>query len=141
MAITQGRKTYKAKATLRPGRQPAKKASAAKKPAKRYKATPANMSDKEHLIALIRKTTGCTAKTGKDTLDSLIGTITMSLEKNKKFQLIGFGSFEVKKRPARKANRAGCTSRSPAASRRRPISAISMRAPPATMAGRRPIAW
>ncbi len=103
MARTRGRKTYKAKATFRPGRQPAKKASAAKKPAKRYKATPANMSDKEHLIALIQETTGCTAKAGKDTLDSLIGTITTSLEKNKKVQLIGFGSFEVKKRPARKA--------------------------------------
>ena len=62
MATTQGRKTNKAEATFRPSRQPAKKASAAKKPAKRYKATPANMSDKEHLIALIREVTGCTAK-------------------------------------------------------------------------------
>ena len=103
MPVTQKRKAYKAKATFRSVRQPAKKASTEKKPAKRYKATPANMSDREHLIALIRERAGCTAKASKDTLDNLIGTITTSLKKNKKFQLSGFGSFEVKNRPARKA--------------------------------------
>ncbi len=103
MARAAARKTGKAKATTGRGGQRAKKTTAPKKPAKRHTATPAGRSDKEHLIALIRQTTGCTAKAAKETLDGVIGTITASLKKNQKVQLIGFGSFEVKKRPARKA--------------------------------------
>jgi len=71
-------------------------------PAKRFKPTPAGASDKQHLMALIRKTTGCTAVAAKETLDGLIGTITASLKKNKKVQFVGFGSFEVVRRGARK---------------------------------------
>ena len=83
---------------------PARKAALVKKtaPAKRFKPTPAGASDKQHLMALIRKTTGCTAVAAKETLDGLIGTITASLKKNKKVQFIGFGSFEVVRRGARK---------------------------------------
>ena len=83
---------------------PAKKAALVKKtaPAKRFKPTPAGASDKQHLMALIRKTTGCTAVAAKETLDGLIGTITASLKKNKKVQFVGFGSFEVVRRGARK---------------------------------------
>ena len=83
---------------------PARKAALVKKtaPAKRFKPTPAGASDKQHLMALIRKTTGCTAVAAKETLDGLIGTITASLKKNKKVQFVGFGSFEVVRRGARK---------------------------------------
>lgn len=35
-------------------------------------------------------------------MDALIGTITSSLKKNEKVQLVGFGSFSVAKRAARK---------------------------------------
>ncbi len=92
------------KAALVKKAAPAKKAALVKKtaPAKRFKPTPAGASDKQHLMALIRKTTGCTAVAAKETLDGLIGTITASLKKNKKVQFVGFGSFEVVRRGARK---------------------------------------
>jgi DNA-binding protein HU-beta len=82
---------------------PARRATAkpAKNTAKRYSATPADKSDKEHLITVIRDTTGCSAAAAKQTLDGLIGTVTASLKKNQKVQLTGFGSFTVTKRPAR----------------------------------------
>ena len=102
MAKAPARKAKKAKATSRRGRQTTKATTTAKKPAKRHTATPADRSDREHLVAVIQGTTGCTAKTAKETLGSLIGTVTASLKKNKKVQLTGFGSFAVVKRPARK---------------------------------------
>ncbi len=99
MARTPARKTSKAKATAQRGRAtPATKAGA-----KRYTATPSGTSDRIHLIGLIQNTTGCTAKAAKETLNGLIGTISASLKKNEKVQLIGFGSFVVTKRRARKA--------------------------------------
>ena len=78
------------------------KAAPAKKPAKRYKATPDGLSDRQHLMNIIQENTGCTAKAAKETMDALIGTVTSSLKKNQKVQLVGFGSFTVAKRPARK---------------------------------------
>ena len=87
----------------KPAKKPAKtKAAPAKKPAKRYKATPEGTSDRQHLTAIIQASTGCTAKAANDTMNDLIGTITASLKKNQKLQLIGFGSFAVGKRAARK---------------------------------------
>jgi len=78
------------------------KAVAAKKPAKRYKATPEGVSDRQHLMSIIQANTGCTAKAAKETMDDLIGTVTSSLKKNQKVQLVGFGAFTVAKRAARK---------------------------------------
>jgi DNA-binding protein HU-beta len=91
----------------KPAKKPAKKsakskAAPAKKPAKRYTATPNGTTDRQHLIGVIQAGTGCTAKAAKETMDSLIGTVTSSLKKNKKVQLVGFGSFAVAKRAARK---------------------------------------
>lgn len=80
----------------------AKRPAAAKAPPKRYDPTPAGLSDKEHLISVIRETAGCNKEAAKRTLDGLVATITASLKKNQKVQLVGFGSFEVAKRPARK---------------------------------------
>ncbi len=97
MARTPGRKTTKAGPAAR-GARPA-----AKKPTRRYTATPPGTSDRVHLIGLIRGTTGCTAKAAKETLDGVLGTIGASLKRNQKVQLTGFGSFVVTKRGARKA--------------------------------------
>ena len=82
---------------------PAKaKTAPEKKPTKVFKATPAGVSDRQHLNSIIQAGTGCTAKAAKETMDALIGTITSSLKKNEKVQLVGFGSFSVAKRAARK---------------------------------------
>ncbi len=98
MARTPARKTSKAKATAQRGRAtPATKARA-----KRYTATPSGTSDRKHLIGLIQNTTGCSAQRAGETLDSLLGTIGASLKKNQKVKLVGFGSFVVSKRRARK---------------------------------------
>ena len=78
------------------------KAAPAKKPVKRYKATPEDMSDRQHLMGIIQANTDCTAKAAKETMDAIIGTVTASLKKNQKVQLTGFGSFTVAKRAARK---------------------------------------
>ena len=79
-----------------------KKSKAIKKPARRYKATPEGISDRGHLIDVIRSETGCTAAAAKETMNALLGTITASLKKNKRVQLTGFGTFAVSKRAARK---------------------------------------
>lgn len=79
-----------------------KAAAPAKKPVKRYKATPEGTSDRQHLTSVIQAETGCTAKAANETLNSLIGTITSSLKKNQKVQLVGFGTFNVAKRAGRK---------------------------------------
>ncbi len=89
----------------KPAKKPAKskaKAAPAKKPVKRYRATPDGTSDRQHLIGVIQAETGCTAKAAKETMDAVLGTVTASLKKNKKVQLVGFGSFAVAKRSARK---------------------------------------
>ena len=69
---------------------------------RRYRPTPTGVSDRVHLIDVIRDGTGCSATAAKATLDTVLGTLSASLKKNKKVQLRGFGSFVVTKRPARK---------------------------------------
>ena len=80
----------------------AKKPQATKKPARRYKATPAGRSDRQHLIKVIQTGTGCTATVARETMIGLLGTLTTSLRKNQRVQLSGFGTFKVSKRSARK---------------------------------------
>ena len=94
MARKPARRTIRAK--------PAKRSTAKKAPSKRPVPTPAGVSDKDHLISVIRDTTGCNKGAAKRTLDGLIATITASLKKNQRVQLVGFGSFGVTKRPAHK---------------------------------------
>ncbi len=79
-----------------------KKSPASKKSARRYKATPEGMGDRQHLIDVIQSGTGSTAVAARETMIALLGTITASLKKNQRFQLSGFGTFSVSKRAARK---------------------------------------
>jgi len=58
--------------------------------------------NKADLIAAIAAKTGDTKKDAEATLNAFIDVITESLAKEEKVQLVGFGSFEVRKRAARK---------------------------------------
>jgi DNA-binding protein HU-beta len=58
--------------------------------------------NKSELIAAMAAKTGETKKDAEIALDAILAAITASLKKGDKVQLVGFGSFEVKKRAARK---------------------------------------
>ena len=58
--------------------------------------------NKSELIAAIAAKTGETKKNAEASLNALIDVITETLVKGDKVQLVGFGSFEVRKRAARK---------------------------------------
>ena len=58
--------------------------------------------NKSDLIAALAAKTGETKKSAEATLNAFIETVTESLVKGDKVQLVGFGSFEVRKRAARK---------------------------------------
>lgn len=74
---------------------------AAPSPALKIKATPNNLSDKEHLVDIVRAGTGSTKKAAIETVNAIIDTVTVSLRRNKRFQIVGFGTFDVVKRKAR----------------------------------------
>ncbi len=79
-----------------------KKSQATKKSARRFKATPEGVKDRQHLIDVIQSGTGCTAVAARETMVALLGTISTSLKKNQRVRLSGFGTFSVAKRAARK---------------------------------------
>ena len=58
--------------------------------------------NKSELIAAIAAKTGETKKNAEASLNALIDVVTESLVKGDKVQLVGYGSFEVRKRAARK---------------------------------------
>ena len=58
--------------------------------------------NKSELVDALSKKTGATKKVSAETLNAFIEVVTESLKKGDKVQLIGFGSFEVRKRAARK---------------------------------------
>ena len=58
--------------------------------------------NKSELIAAIAAKTGETKKNAEASLNALIDVVTETLVKGDKVQLVGFGSFEVRKRAARK---------------------------------------
>jgi DNA-binding protein HU-beta len=58
--------------------------------------------NKSDLIAAIAAKTGSTKKDAEATLNAFVDVVTESLVKGEKVQLVGFGSFEVRKRAARK---------------------------------------
>ncbi len=58
--------------------------------------------NKSELIAAIAAKTGETKKDAEATLNAFIDVVTNALVKGDKVQLVGFGSFEVRKRAARK---------------------------------------
>ena len=58
--------------------------------------------NKSELIAAMAAKTGETKKSSEEALEAFISAVTASLKKGEKVQLVGFGSFEVRKRAARK---------------------------------------
>jgi len=58
--------------------------------------------NKADLVSALAEQTGATKKAAEASLDALTETITDALKKGEKITLVGFGSFEVKKRAARK---------------------------------------
>ena len=58
--------------------------------------------NKAELIAAIAAKTGNTKKAAEEAVNAFVSPVTESLEKGDKVQLVGFGSFEVRKRAARK---------------------------------------
>ncbi len=102
---TMARKSTKRKPASRK-KAPARKKAAGRKTAKSraavtYKATPASLTDKDHLVGVIQAGTGSTKKAAQETLKAIFGTVAVSLKRNKKVQLVGFGSFDVVNRRAR----------------------------------------
>ena len=58
--------------------------------------------NKAELIAAIAAKTGDTKKSAEEAVNAFVAVVTDSLKKGNKVQLVGFGSFEVRKRAARK---------------------------------------
>ena len=54
------------------------------------------------LVAAMAEKTGATKKSADESLKAFIDVVTEALAKGDKVQLVGFGSFEVRKRAARK---------------------------------------
>ncbi len=58
--------------------------------------------NKAELVESIATTLGTSKKASEDALNAVMASITKALKKGEKVQLVGFGSFEVRKRKARK---------------------------------------
>ena len=58
--------------------------------------------NKSDLIAAIAAKTGDTKKSAEEAVNAFIDVVTEALTNGDKVQLVGFGSFEVRKRAARK---------------------------------------
>ena len=58
--------------------------------------------NKADLIAAIAAKTGDTKKVAEVSVNAFVDVVTETLKKGDKVQLVGFGSFEVRKRAARK---------------------------------------
>ena len=58
--------------------------------------------NKAELIAAIAAKTGDTKKAAEASVNAFVETVTNALVEGDKVQLVGFGSFEIRKRAARK---------------------------------------
>ena len=58
--------------------------------------------NKAELVAEISEKTGTSKKSTETSLNAFVEIVTEALKKDEKVQLVGFGSFEVRKRAARK---------------------------------------
>ena len=58
--------------------------------------------NKADLVAAVAAKTGDTKKNAEAAVNAFVDVVTESLKKGDKVQLVGFGSFEVRKRAARK---------------------------------------
>ena len=58
--------------------------------------------NKAELVAALAAKTGNTKKASEEAVNAFVAVVTEALKKGDKVQLVGFGSFEVRKRAARK---------------------------------------
>ena len=58
--------------------------------------------NKAELIAAVAAKTGETKKSAEESVNAFVSVVTETLSKGDKVQLVGYGSFEVRKRAARK---------------------------------------
>ena len=58
--------------------------------------------NKAELVEAMAKKTGATKKATEESINAFIDVVAKALKKGDKVQLVGFGSFEVRKRAARK---------------------------------------
>ena len=58
--------------------------------------------NKAELVEALANKTGETKKSAEASLNAFVEVVTDSLKKGEKIQLVGFGSFEVRKRASRK---------------------------------------
>ena len=58
--------------------------------------------NKAELVAAVAAKTGDTKKSAEAAVNAFVQVVTETLKKGDKVQLVGFGSFEVRKRAARK---------------------------------------
>jgi len=58
--------------------------------------------NKAELIEEVRTETGLTKKTSREAIDAIISAITDSLAGEERVTLVGFGTFQVRERKARK---------------------------------------
>ena len=58
--------------------------------------------NKAELVAAVAAKTGETKKAAEASVDAFVTVVKETLKKGEKLQLVGFGSFEVRKRAARK---------------------------------------
>ena len=58
--------------------------------------------NKSDLVAIVAEKMGATKREAEVSLNAVVEAITESLVKGEKIQLVGFGSFEIRKRAARK---------------------------------------
>ena len=58
--------------------------------------------NKSELVEALAKKTGATKKASEEALNAFVEVVSTTLKKGDKVQLVGFGTFEVRKRAARK---------------------------------------
>lgn len=58
--------------------------------------------NKSELVAALSEKTGTSKKGAEESLNALVEIVTEELKKGGKIQLVGFGTFETRKRAARK---------------------------------------
>ena len=59
--------------------------------------------NKTELVASVAEKTGLTKKDSEKAVNAVLAAVTESLQEGDKVQLVGFGTFEVRERKARKA--------------------------------------
>ena len=59
--------------------------------------------NKTELVASVAEKAGLTKKDSEKAVNAVLATVSESLQKGDKVQLVGFGTFEVRERKARKA--------------------------------------